>query len=397
MDELRMARTLPVEVPISGASYSAVELADENDRVWMMDQRLLPWQEAYREIRTVERVAEGIRQMVIRGAPAIGIAAAYGMVLAAAACRGDAGDYERVMKQAGDLLRQARPTAVNLGWAVDMVVGTLSQHADLGYEERIRVVAELARRIHEQDVAACKAMGKLGAERIRDGATVLTHCNAGALATGGYGTALGVIRAAREAGKAVHVLADETRPYWQGVRLTAWELHRDGISVEVITDGMAAHHFSQGEIDHVVVGSDRIARNGDVANKIGTYSVACLARMHDRPFFVAAPFSTVDLVCPTGRDIPIEQRESREVTVIGERDYAPIGVMARYPAFDVTPHDLVSAIFTERGVVDPVDERGVMALAGRMGGANKRASRHGSRCWRREVRTTHESRERFPS
>lgn len=367
MDELRMARTLPVEVPISGASYSAVELADENDRVWMMDQRLLPWQEAYREIRTVERVAEGIRQMVIRGAPAIGIAAAYGMVLAAAACRGDAGDYERVMKQAGDLLRQARPTAVNLGWAVDMVVGTLSQHADLGYEERIRVVAELARRIHEQDVAACKAMGKLGAERIRDGATVLTHCNAGALATGGYGTALGVIRAAREAGKAVHVLADETRPYWQGVRLTAWELHRDGISVEVITDGMAAHYFSRGEIDHVVVGSDRIARNGDVANKIGTYSVACLARMHERPFFVAAPFSTVDLVCPTGRDIPIEQRESREVTVIGERDYAPIGVMARYPAFDVTPHDLVSAIFTERGVVDPVDERGVMALAGRMG------------------------------
>ena len=206
-------------------------------------------------------------------------------------------------------------------------------------------------------------MGALGAERVPDGATILTHCNAGALATGGFGSALGVIRAAVEAGKSVRVLADETRPYLQGLRLTAWELHQDGIPVEILTDGMAGWFFSKGAIDLVVVGSDRIARNGDVANKIGTYSVACLARLHDRPFYVAAPWSTVDLRCPTGDEIPIEERSITEITHFGGRRIAPEGVGARNPGFDVTPARLVSAIFTERGVIDPVGEVGVAALA----------------------------------
>jgi len=353
---------MPLSSPLSGASYSAVELSPENDRIWMLEQRRIPEAESYLEMTTVQEVADGIRDMVVRGAPAIGISAAYGMVLAARGCRGDAGQYREVMGRAGEVLRTARPTAVNLGWAVDKVLALSRVHAERGAEQRAGEVADLARRIHREDVEACKTMGRLGAERVPDGATILTHCNAGALATGGYGTALGVIRAARDAGKSVRVLADETRPYLQGVRLTAWELHRDGIAVEVITDSMAAHFFSRREIDLVVVGSDRIARNGDVANKIGTYGVACLARMHERPFYVAAPFSTVDLACPTGAAIPIEQRGSDEVTHIAGRGFAPTGVAARYPAFDVTPHEMVTALFTERGVVDPVCEAGVVAL-----------------------------------
>ncbi len=361
----RMLDTLPMAQPLSGTTYSAVELAAENDRVWMLEQRILPDHEQYHEMITVQQVADGIRDMVVRGAPAIGISAAYGMTLAATSCRGDAGEYRLAMKRAGDVLHRARPTAVNLTWAVQKSLALANKHADSDAPTRVKQMASLARSIHSEDVKSCKTMGRLGAERVADGSTILTHCNAGALATGGYGTALGVIRAARDAGKSIRVLADETRPYLQGVRLTAWELHRDRIDVEVISDSMAAYFFQRGEIDLVVVGSDRIARNGDVANKIGTYGVACLAQLHKRPFYVAAPFSTIDLNCPTGAEIPIEQRASDELTTIAGKHFAPQGVQARYPAFDVTPNRLVSAIFTERGTVDPVGEQGVVALDAR--------------------------------
>ncbi|MCC6898502.1 MAG: S-methyl-5-thioribose-1-phosphate isomerase [Polyangiaceae bacterium] len=342
---------VPHPDPISAASYSAVELCPENDAVLMLDQRRLPSEEVYERLTTSTEVARGITDMVVRGAPAIGIAAAYGMVLAA----GRAKSRDELRGLAAEL-RRARPTAVNLMWAVDRMLSCVERGADAS------ALAEEAREIHRADVLANRCIGALGAERVPDGATVLTHCNAGALATGGYGTALGVIRAAVESGKRVRVLADETRPYWQGLRLTAWELHQDGIPVEILTDGMAGFFFSKGAIDLAVVGSDRIAKNGDVANKIGTYSVACLARLHDRPFYVAAPWSTVDLGCPGGSAIPIEERSITEITHLGDRRIAPEGVGARNPGFDVTPARLVSAIFTERGVIDPVGEAGLLAL-----------------------------------
>jgi methylthioribose-1-phosphate isomerase len=352
-----------MDAPLSGASYSAVELSAENDRVWMLEQRELPEHERYIEMTDVAEVQAGIRDMVVRGAPAIGIAAAYGMVLAARACTQADASYFRAMQAVGALLKRARPTAVNLAWAVDEMLLVARAHASRDAASRVDDLAARARELHIADVESCRTMGRLGAERVPEGATILTHCNAGALATGGYGTALGVIRAAHQAGKKVRVLADETRPYLQGVRLTAWELHRDGIPVEVITDNMAAHFFQREEISLVVVGSDRIARNGDVANKIGTYGVACLARLHDRPFYVAAPWSTVDMKCPSGIAIPIEERSSQEVTVIAGKAFAPAGVRARYPGFDVTPARLISAIFTERGVVDPVCEPSMDRLA----------------------------------
>jgi methylthioribose-1-phosphate isomerase len=348
---------------LSGARYSAVELAAEGDRVFMMDQRDLPAREVYVTLSTVAEVAEGIRAMVVRGAPAIGISAAYGMALAAraAAPEGAAG-YIAAMRAAGAVLNASRPTAVNLAWAVERALSLAERHAALPGTERAAAMAELARRIHRDDVAACRVMGAFGARRLPAEGTVLTHCNAGALATGGYGTALGVIRAAVEAGKRIRVLADETRPYLQGARLTAWELHRDGIPVEVITDSMAAHFMARGEVRAVVVGADRIARNGDVANKIGTYGLACIARAHDVPFYVAAPWSTVDLATPDGAAIPIEERSRDEVARVGDRVLVPEGVGARHPAFDVTPARLVTAIFTERGEVAPAD---VGSLAGR--------------------------------
>jgi methylthioribose-1-phosphate isomerase len=331
----------------------------------MLEQRDLPACERYWELRTWEEVADGIRDMVVRGAPAIGISAAYGMTLASLSAPSDASDYRKQMQRAGQSLKGARPTAVNLAWAVDRVMSLVEEHAELPVFQRVEQVAALARDIHRSDVEACKQMGRLGASRVSDGATILTHCNAGALATGGYGTALGVVRAARDMGKTVRVLADETRPYLQGIRLTAWELWRDGIEVEVIADNMAAYFFQRGEVDLVVVGADRIARNGDVANKIGTYGLACLARWHECPFYVAAPFSTVDLGCGGGQQIPIEVRDPRELLEIGGKAYGPRGVGARYPAFDVTPHHLVSALFTERAVVEPVDEVGMVALDGK--------------------------------
>jgi methylthioribose-1-phosphate isomerase len=302
----------------------------------MLDQRALPAAERYERLRTVEEVAQAIERLVVRGAPAIGIAAAYGMVLAAA--------EGLPAEAAAARLRRTRPTAVNLAWAVERMLRAGLDLAALAAE---------ARAIHREDVDACRTMGRVGAARVPDGATVLTHCNAGALATGGYGTALGVVRAAREAGKRVRVVACETRPVLQGARLTAWELARDGFEVTLVTDSMVAQLMRRREVDLVVVGADRIARSGDVANKIGTYGVACLAHVHDVPFYVAAPWSTVDLSCPDGGSIPIERRSEREVLCFGDVAVAPVGVRADNPAFDVTPARLVRAIFTERGEVAP--------------------------------------------
>jgi len=341
---------------LSGASYSAIELGLDNDRIFVLDQLALPVDETYREYGDCAGAAEAIRDMVVRGAPAIGITAAYGMVLAARAFSGlGADDYQKAMARAGEQLEATRPTAVNLSWAVACCLRRAASHAEQTGSDRHADMAELARQIHRDDVAACKTMGRHGAARLQDGMTVLTHCNAGALATGGYGSALGVIRGAVETGKKIRVLASETRPYLQGARLTAWELHRDGIDVTVITDNMVGHCMQLGKIDAVVVGADRIAANGDVANKIGTYSHACLARAHERPFYVAAPWSTVDAATAHGEEICIEQREREQIARVGGRQLLPDGVAVYNPAFDVTPAGLVTAIFTERGEHDPGD------------------------------------------
>lgn len=338
--------------PLSRASYSAVELMPDDATVLMLDQRLLPGREVYYGLKSAEEVAEGIRDMIVRGAPAIGIAAAYAMVLAAREGRQE-------LERAAKLLKAARPTAVNLAWAVDrMLVEAQASDADLSIR-----LAHAARKIHRDDVEACWTMGELGAAFIEDGATILTHCNAGALATGGYGTALGVIRGAHRAGKKIEVIADETRPYLQGARLTAWELARDGIPVRVITDGSSGFLFQRGMIDLAVVGADRIAANGDFANKVGTYTVACLAAYHERPLYVAAPWSTVDLRCPCGEAIPIEERASEEVTHFAGARVAADGAGAVNFSFDVTPGRLVRALITERGVASPLDTAGLQALA----------------------------------
>ena len=373
-----MSALCPHPRPLSGASYSAVELSPSNDIVWMLEQRLLPRVERYERLTRVEEVAEGIRAMVVRGAPAIGISAAYGMVLAARACPRRRARVHRRSRAGG----RAPPRDAAHGG--EPRVGARSdgeRRADRGASgwrtsSRVDALAAEARAIHSEDVAACRAMGAIGAREVPDGATILTHCNAGALATGGYGTALGVIRAAHEAGKKIRVLADETRPYLQGMRLTAWELHRDGIPVEVIPDGAVGHLMAKRAIDFIVVGADRIARTGDVANKIGTYGVACLASLHGVPFHVAAPWSTVDLACPNGASIPIEERSAREVTFLrtaeGEIPLGPEGVGARHPAFDVTPAQYIRAIYTERGVASPPSEE-TLAAVGNEGVSSDRA------------------------
>jgi methylthioribose-1-phosphate isomerase len=341
---------------LSKTSYSAVELSQQNDRIFLLDQRELPAKESYHDCTSARAVAAAIKAMVVRGAPAIGISAAYGMVVAALDAQPlDAAGYLEAMRAAGAELDAARPTAVNLAWAVKRCLSLAAEHAELPGAERWSEMAALARKIHTDDVEACRAMGRIGGARLPDEGTVLTHCNAGALATGGYGTALGVIRGAVEQGKKIRVLADETRPYLQGARLTAWELHRDGIAVEVICDNMAGALMKRGQIAAVIVGADRIVRNGDVANKIGTYSVACLASMHNVPFYVAAPWSTVDLETPSGEKIPIEERGRDEVARIGGATLIPDGVGARHPAFDVTPARLITSIFTERGEFSPGD------------------------------------------
>jgi methylthioribose-1-phosphate isomerase len=338
---------------LSGADYSAVEYDPATHEVVMLDQRRLPGEVVYYRYQKPDQVAEAIRSMVVRGAPAIGIAAAYGLALQAHLEQGSPQLFLLANGVAGRGLGATRPTAVNLAWAIARMARKAGQVAALAPLERAAAMLAEAEAIHIEDREACKEMGRLGAELVPDGATVLTHCNAGALATGGHGTALGVIRAAHAQGKRIRVLADETRPYLQGARLTAWELHRDGIPVEVITDSMAGHFFQRGEVQFVVVGSDRIAKNGDVANKIGTYGVAVLARAHQVPFTVAAPWSTVDLHTPDGAAIPIEERSRDEVVRVGGALLVGDGIGVRHPAFDVTPARLVDAIITERGVIRP--------------------------------------------
>jgi methylthioribose-1-phosphate isomerase len=331
--------------------------------VALLDQRALPLVERYEKLERFDQVAEAIETLAVRGAPAIGIAAAYGLVLGAAAESGGPVAFAAAMAAAQARLRSTRPTAVNLAWALDRMAVVVREVASGAPGERVARMAAEARAIHREDVEACWAMGKIGAQRVPDGAVILTHCNAGALATGGCGTALGVVRAARAAGKSVRVVACETRPVLQGARLTAWELARDGFDVTLITDSMVGQLMRRGGVDLVVVGADRIARTADVANKIGTYGVACLAGLHGVPFYVAAPWSTVDLACPDGDAIPIEERSESEVLSVGGVRVAPPGVKASNPAFDVTPARLIRAIFTERGEVCPPSEQTLAALA----------------------------------
>jgi methylthioribose-1-phosphate isomerase len=364
---LRTGQAHPHPEPIGGEHYSAVELMP-GYRVVVLDQRKLPHVERYEFFTLVEEVADSIRDMLVRGAPAIGVAAAYGLVAAAFAAKGDGPEFMEAMSNADKVLRAARPTAVNLAWALDRMKRVVEEARSLDYAVRTERIAAEARGIHKAEIAACRAIGALGVPFVPDGATILTHCNAGALATGGYGTALGIVRAAHEAGKKVRVLACETRPYLQGARLTAWELAKDHIPVEVITDSMAAHFMSKKNVDLVVVGADRIARNGDAANKIGTYGLACIAAAHEVPFYIAAPWSTVDLGSPNGDAIPIEERGERELSHFALPDgnsiqIVPDGVRVRNPAFDVTPHALITAIVTERGVVQPVSEGELAKLA----------------------------------
>ena len=331
-------------------------LSWKNGVLYLIEQRRLPAEETWIACETLDDVFLAIRDMIVRGAPAIGCAAAYGVAIAARHALADKPhmsriEFRRRIDDAVAKLSESRPTAVNLFWALAQMRNTAliaSESSDLS--DAAMVLEQRACGIHQEDIAMCRRIGQYGAELIPDGAVVLTHCNAGALATGGYGTALGVLRGAKEAGKNISVVADETRPYLQGARLTAWELARDGFDVTIIPDGAAAALISRGEIQCCVVGADRIAANGDVANKIGTYGVALAAHRHDVPFYVAAPLSTIDMETQVGADIPIEERSGDEMFAIGGTAIAPAGVSGRYPAFDVTPAELVTAIITDRGV-----------------------------------------------
>jgi len=326
-----------------------LEWTDQGVR--FIDQRKLPTEEVYVNCTTHAQVADVIRNMVVRGAPAIGVAAAMGIALGVSNSKAETnGDLKRDLDAVCDMIGKTRPTAVNLFWAIRRMQEKFERIRLRPIPQIKQEMIEEAKRMHAEDIAANQAMGRHGATLIPAAGGVLTHCNAGALATAGYGTALGVIRAAVEQGKKIHVYADETRPFLQGSRLTAWELMKDGIPTTVISDNMAGAMMKQGKIGAIVVGADRIAANGDVANKIGTYTVAVLAKEHGIPFYVAAPTSTVDLACPDGSRIPIEQRNGSEVTHIAGKQMVPDGVNVENPAFDVTPARYVGAIITERGV-----------------------------------------------
>ncbi len=325
------------------------------DGVRFIDQRKLPTEETYVVASTYEEVADAIRNMTVRGAPAIGVAAAMGVALGVRDAEGDhLSELRREFQQICETIAETRPTAVNLFWAIRRMERKFEEASDLPLQQLKQAMVTEARQMYLEDIAANEAMGRHGAVLLPASGGVLTHCNAGALATCGYGTALGVIRAAVEQGKKINVFADETRPFLQGSRLTAWELMQDGIPTTVISDNVSGSLMKLGKISAVVVGADRIAANGDVANKIGTYMVAVLAKENGIPFYVAAPMSTVDFELPDGSKIPIEQRSTREVTHIGDRQVTPTGVKVENPAFDVTPHQYVTAIITERGVAkDP--------------------------------------------
>ncbi len=366
-----------------------------NDRLEMIDQRILPAAFEYLSYYTASSVAEGIRSMVVRGAPAIGVAAAYGVALEALRlsqllppCRGKVGmgvevvdnvstpslalplqgggdgsvDFKAGMEAGFAVLAASRPTAVNLFWALQRMRKVWEGVATQSPQQIAQRLLAEAHEILAEDIRINKAMGANGAALLQDGARVLTHCNAGALATAGWGTALGVFRSAVEAGKKISVIADETRPFLQGARLTAWEMVQENIPVTLITDNMAGYMMAQGEVDAVVVGTDRVAANGDVANKIGTYMVAVLARRHNIPFYVACPLSTIDMNIATGKDIPIEERSVEEVKGFRDYHWAAEGVKIRNPAFDVTPAELVTGLITEKGVVLQPDAQGIRKL-----------------------------------
>ncbi len=328
------------------------------DHFEMIDQRILPAEFEYVSYTTANQVADGIRDMVVRGAPAIGCAAAYGVALAALNLQDTSSDeFNQGMEEAFEVLAQSRPTAINLFWAIDRMRKKMNESEGLS-KEIANALLDEAHKIKREDIEINRAMGKNGAELLNDGARVLTHCNAGALATAGHGTALGVFRSAVEAGKKISVIADETRPFLQGARLTAWEMVQENIPVTLISDNMSGHLMSHGEIDAIVVGTDRVAGNGDVANKIGTYMVAVLAKRHNIPFYVACPLSTIDRSINSGKDIPIEERPVEEVTGYRDCQWAAKGVKVRNPAFDVTPADLVTGLITEKGVVlSPTTEK----------------------------------------
>lgn len=329
----------------------------------MIDQRILPATFIYLQYDSAASVAEGIRSMVVRGAPAIGVAAAYGVALEALRLFAVSDEsFQRGMNEGFNTLAQSRPTAVNLFWALarmKQVWQSVSSESNM--QVAMRLLAE-AHEIFAEDIRINRTLGSHGAELLRDGAHVLTHCNAGALATAGHGTALGIIRSAVEAGKKISVIADETRPFLQGARLTAWEMVQEKIPVTLITDNMAGFMMSRGEVDAVVVGTDRVAANGDVANKIGTYMVAVLAQRHHIPFYVACPLSTIDMSIASGVDIPIEERHADEVKGFRDFHWAAQGVQIRNPSFDITPAELVTALITEKGVIYQPDARKLRAL-----------------------------------
>jgi methylthioribose-1-phosphate isomerase len=335
----------------------------KNNRVIMIDQRKLPGQESYVVCSDYHQVIKAIKEMVIRGAPAIGVAGAMGVALGAEAIEADnLKSFLNRFNKIGEEISRARPTAVNLSWAVERMRSLVGNSGNKKIEVLKKALIREARNMLFEDIAINKRLGFIGQKVIKNRATVLTHCNAGALATGGYGTALGVIRAAKEAGKQVQVIADETRPFLQGARLTAWELLRENIPVTLITDNMAGYLMKKGLIDVVIVGADRIAANGDAANKIGTYSVAILAKEHGIPFYVAAPCSTIDRQIKTGEDIPIEERNEKEVTHVAGKRVAPLGVKVLNPAFDVTPHSYLAGIITEKGILKAPFRRSIAKL-----------------------------------
>ena len=332
-------------------------------KIEMIDQRILPQSFQYIAYDSAASVAEGIRDMVVRGAPAIGCAAAYGVALEAIRLRESSSDaFNSKLEEGLHVLAASRPTAVNLFWALERMRKCWQGIAGQGPSDIADHLLQEAHDILAEDIVACKSMGKFGSELLHDGDTVLTHCNAGALATAGHGTALGVIRSAVEAGKKISVIADETRPWLQGARLTAWEMVQERIPVTLICDNMSGHLMKDGKIDAVIVGADRVAANGDVANKIGTYMVAVLAHRHNIPFYVAAPLSTIDLNINSGEDIPIEERAAIEVTGYGDTTWAPDGVGIRNPAFDVTPAELITALITERAIVTAPSRKSIESL-----------------------------------
>ncbi len=337
----------------------------QEGHVEMLDQLQLPTEEVYHQWTTHKEVAESIRAMIIRGAPAIGIAAAYGMFLGARECWKLGVAPNAALDQIQDVLSRTRPTAVNLFWALERMMTASNKHQHLAEDQPeafLEAFFTEAQNIHQEDIDNNIAMGALGASLMPENARILTHCNTGGLATGAYGTALGVIRATHAQNKLSMVFADETRPYLQGARLTTWECHKDNIPVTLITDSMAGYFMQQGMIDAVIVGTDRTVANGDVANKIGTYSLAVLCKHHNIPFYVAAPLSTVDLNTPHGDQITIEERSAAEVTHVGTKQLAPDGIEVRHPAFDVTPAELVTAIITEKGIATAPYDQSLAAL-----------------------------------